>query len=60
MNRPPEFSKENRRLRKKFGVYLVSGNGQLLNTRPGLAPQPSYGTTSAPAKQQALKTEMDI
>jgi hypothetical protein len=27
---------------------------------PGLAPQPSHGTTSAPAKQQALKTKMDI
>jgi hypothetical protein len=26
----------------------------------GLAPQPSHRTTSAPAKQQALKTKMDI
>ena len=26
----------------------------------GLAPKPSYGTTSTPAKQQALKTKMDI
>ena len=27
---------------------------------PGLAPKPSYGNTNAPAKQQALKTKMDI
>ena len=27
---------------------------------PGLAPKPSHGTTSAPAKQQALKTKRDI
>jgi hypothetical protein len=27
---------------------------------PGLAPKPSHETTSAPAKQQALKTKMDI
>ena len=27
---------------------------------PGLAPKPSHRTTSAPAKQQALKTKMDI
>jgi len=27
---------------------------------PGLVPQPSHGTTSAPVKQQALKTKMDI
>ena len=27
---------------------------------PGLAPKPSHGTTSAPAKQQTLKTKMDI
>jgi hypothetical protein len=27
---------------------------------PRLAPEPSHGTTSAPAKQQALKTKMDI
>jgi len=27
---------------------------------PGLAPHPSHGTTSAPAKQQALKTKMDV
>ena len=32
-----------------------SGNGQLLITHdPGLARQPCHGTTSAPAKQQAL------
>jgi len=30
------------------------------HTTPGLAPQPSHGTTSAPTKQQALKTKMDI
>ena len=27
---------------------------------PGLAPKPSHGTTSAPAKRKALKTTMDI
>jgi len=27
---------------------------------PGLAPKPPHGTTSAPAKQQALKKKMDI
>ena len=27
---------------------------------PGLAPKPSHGTTSAPTKQQALKTKMDV
>jgi len=27
---------------------------------PGLAPRPSHGTTSAPVKQQALKTKMDV
>ena len=37
-----------------------SGNGQLPIAGPGLAPKPSHGTTSAPAKQQALKTKMDI
>jgi len=26
----------------------------------GLAPKPSHGTTSAPAKQEALKTKMDF
>jgi len=27
---------------------------------PGIAPKPTHGTTSAPAKQQALKKKMDI
>jgi len=27
---------------------------------PGLSPKPSHGTTSAPTKQQVLKTKMDI
>ena len=37
-----------------------SGNGQLLITRPWTRTLPSHGTTSAPAKQKALKTKMDI
>ena len=38
----------------------IPGTDSCSSHDPGLAPQPSHGTTSAPAKQQALKTKMDI
>jgi hypothetical protein len=38
----------------------IPGTDSYSSHDPGLAPQPSHGTTSAPAKQQALKTKMDI
>ena len=37
-----------------------SGTDSYSSHGPGLAPKPSHGTTSAPAKQQELKTKMDI
>jgi hypothetical protein len=38
----------------------IPGTDSYSSHDPGLSPQPSHGTTSAPAKQQALKTKMDI
>jgi hypothetical protein len=38
----------------------ISGTGSYSSHDPGLAPKPSHGTTSAPTKQQALKTKMNI
>jgi len=38
----------------------IPGTDSYPSHDPGLTPQPSHGTTSAPAKQQALKTKMDI
>jgi hypothetical protein len=38
----------------------IPGKDSYSSHDPGLAPQPSHGTTSVPAKQQALKTKMDI
>ena len=40
--------------------YGILGTDSYSSHDPGLATQPSHGTTSAPAKQQALKTKMDI
>jgi hypothetical protein len=38
----------------------IMGTDSYSSHDPGLAPQPSHGTTSAPAKLQALKTKMDF
>jgi hypothetical protein len=38
----------------------IPGKESYSSHDPGLAPKPSHGTTSAPAKQQALKTKTDI
>jgi len=40
--------------------HVIPGTDSYSSHDPGLAPKPSHGTTSAPAKQLALKTKMDI
>jgi hypothetical protein len=45
---------------KKAFLFIFLGTDSYSSHDPGLSHQPSHGTTSAPSKQQALKTKMDI